>query len=80
MLTLPMVLAFSHLIYAYMKKDWRLLYSSLTDPQSWHMLCANVTKQGPTIVLIEDESGSLFGGFASQSWKISPSFYGILLN
>ncbi|CAH1394063.1 unnamed protein product [Nezara viridula] len=76
MLTIPMVLSFSHLIYPYMKKNWRLLFSSLTDPQSWHRLCAKVAKQGPTIVLIEDEAGSLFGGFASQSWKTSPNFYG----
>ncbi|XP_066903124.1 MTOR-associated protein MEAK7-like [Halyomorpha halys] len=77
MLTLPMVLAFSHLVYANMKKDcWRLLYSSLTDAQSWNILSSNIAKQGPTIILIEDGVGSLFGGFASQSWKICPHFYG----
>ena len=33
-------------------------------------------KQGPVLLVIRDTGGNVFGGFASQSWTISPEFTG----
>lgn len=31
---------------------------------------------GPTILLIKDESGQVFGGYATESWAVSPRCFG----
>ena len=32
--------------------------------------------KGPTVLLIRDKQGNVFGGFASTSWSIDPNFTG----
>ncbi|KAI7828555.1 TLD-domain-containing protein [Gamsiella multidivaricata] len=32
--------------------------------------------QGPTLVLMKDEDGYIFGAYADQDWEQSPKFYG----
>ncbi|CAH1396794.1 unnamed protein product [Nezara viridula] len=76
LLRVPTALALSHLTHTSGEGDWRLLYCSSTDASSWNIIHRKIDQQGPTVILIQDAAGPLFGGYASQSWKISPNFYG----
>uniref|UniRef100_A0A6A7FTC5 MTOR-associated protein MEAK7 n=2 Tax=Hirondellea gigas TaxID=1518452 RepID=A0A6A7FTC5_9CRUS len=35
-----------------------------------------IVNAGPTIVVVEDEDGNKFGGFASGAWEVRPQFHG----
>ncbi|XP_014294785.1 MTOR-associated protein MEAK7 [Halyomorpha halys] len=76
LLRVPTALALSYLTNTSGREDWRLLYSSSSDASSWNIIHRKINEQGPTVILIQDAAGPLFGGYASQSWKISPNFYG----
>lgn len=43
---------------------------------SWARMSSQIQDQGPSLVIIEDEEGARFGGWASQSWSRQPGFYG----
>lgn len=76
LLRVPTALALSHLTNTTGRAGWRLLYCSSTDASSWNIIHRKINGQGPTVILIQDAAGPLFGGYASQSWKMSPNFYG----
>eukprot|EP00743_Colponemidia_sp_Colp-15_P003565 GILK01003846.1.p1 GENE.GILK01003846.1~~GILK01003846.1.p1 ORF type:complete len:607 (+),score=90.01 GILK01003846.1:153-1973(+) len=57
-------------------KNWHLLYSPAKHGTSINTFYRKTAKQGPTIVVIKDTLGYVFGGFASEAWHISPHFYG----
>lgn len=58
------------------QENWRLLYSSSSHGESFHALSSSIIDQGSTILIIKDNSGNVFGGYASQSWLLKPTFYG----
>lgn len=59
------------------RKKWRLLYNSDKHGKSFNRFCYHVTGQGPTLIIIKDTGGAIFGGFASNTWKEKhPTFYG----
>lgn len=35
-----------------------------------------IVNEGPTIIVIKDKEGYIFGGFAPFSWTFGPSFFG----
>lgn len=35
-----------------------------------------ILEQGPTVLIVEDEDGHIFGGFATDSWVVGPRFFG----
>uniref|UniRef100_T1HT77 MTOR-associated protein MEAK7 n=1 Tax=Rhodnius prolixus TaxID=13249 RepID=T1HT77_RHOPR len=55
---------------------WRLLFCLDNDGQSWSTFLKAITAQGPTLIVIRDTNGYLFGAFASESWNVNPNFYG----
>lgn len=55
---------------------WRLLFSTQLHGQSFSQLCSHITNQGPSLLVLEDRDGHVFGGFASCSWEIKPQFQG----
>lgn len=59
-----------------MHNDWILLYSSRRMGTSIKQFTERCLNRGPTIVLIRDSFGKVFGGFASQDWKRYGQFYG----
>lgn len=75
LLRIPTVLTLSHFTRD-CSKEWRLLYSSVDEAHSWNILQNRLFGEGPTLVLIQDTAGPLLGGFASQTWKNGPHFYG----
>lgn len=32
--------------------------------------------QGPSVLVVEDDHGHIFGGFATASWTLGPKFFG----
>ncbi|XP_075925845.1 MTOR-associated protein MEAK7 isoform X2 [Petromyzon marinus] len=59
-----------------LRDRWRLLFSSRLQGESFSRLCGLAVGQGPTLLLVEDVDGHLFGGFASASWEVKPQFQG----
>lgn len=55
---------------------WNLLYSSTVHGRSYSRLLYLITAEGPTIVVIKDTKGHIFGGFTDCSWRCYPHFYG----
>lgn len=56
--------------------NWRLLFSSSSHGESFQSLSSAVINQGCTILIVKDDSGNVFGGYASQPWSLKPKFYG----
>ncbi|KAF3689265.1 TLD domain-containing protein 1 TBC/LysM-associated domain-containing protein 1 [Channa argus] len=55
---------------------WRLVFSTWLHGESFTRMVASLIKCGPTLLLIKDTKGHVFGGFASQAWQIKPQFQG----
>uniref|UniRef100_A0A2S2QRF1 MTOR-associated protein MEAK7 n=1 Tax=Sipha flava TaxID=143950 RepID=A0A2S2QRF1_9HEMI len=58
------------------QENWRLLYSSSSHGESFQALSSAIIDQGSTILILKDNSGNVFGGYASQPWLLKPKFYG----
>merc|ERR1719189_3454601 len=50
------------------RKDWRFLYSSQTHGRSLEELSGRVQYKGPTVLVVKDTEGNVFGAHASTSW------------
>lgn len=55
---------------------WRLVFSTQLHGESFTRMVAGLSKRGPTLLLMKDIQGHVFGGFASQDWEIKPQFQG----
>ncbi|XP_068170159.1 MTOR-associated protein MEAK7 isoform X1 [Antennarius striatus] len=55
---------------------WRLLFSTRLHGESFTRMVAGLMKGGPTLLLIKDTRGHVFGGFASHAWEVKPQFQG----
>lgn len=58
------------------QNDWRFLFSSEIHGESFSTLIGRIIDQGPTILVLEDKNGYIFGGFAPENWTLNPKFYG----
>lgn len=59
-----------------LRHRWRLLFATALHGHSFAQLCGRITQRGPCVVLLEDQDGHVFGGFASCSWEVKPQFQG----
>lgn len=76
LLDIPSVLLLnSHLPPAY-RSTWHLLFSSNAHGESFSTMLTQVVCQGPSILLVRDKDGYVFGGFASEAWNPSTKFSG----
>ena len=55
---------------------WRLLFATSCHGKSFTTFLHRIVYQGPTILLVKDREGAVFGGFASTSWRVKSSFAG----
>uniref|UniRef100_A0A8C4R741 MTOR-associated protein MEAK7 n=1 Tax=Eptatretus burgeri TaxID=7764 RepID=A0A8C4R741_EPTBU len=76
LLDLPSVLWLSSHLPSELRKKWRLLFSSALHGQSFSGLCSKIVAEGPSLLLVRDTDGYVFGGFASCSWELKPQFQG----
>ena len=60
-----------------LKDQWKLVYSTLRHGISLNTFYRHTAaNNGPTILVIQDKAGHVFGGFASGVWKIKERFFG----
>lgn len=55
---------------------WELLHSTERDGCSLALAYRKLEKAGPTVLLVLDAAGCVFGGFASSSWHVSSHYFG----
>uniref|UniRef100_A0A0A0LGR3 TLDc domain-containing protein n=1 Tax=Cucumis sativus TaxID=3659 RepID=A0A0A0LGR3_CUCSA len=60
-------------------EEWRLLYHSAVNGLSFTTFLGNITNDGgPTMLIVKDKEGYIYGGYASQAWERHGDFYGDL--
>ena len=52
------------------------LFSSVHHGESFSTFCKQLMDKGPTLVVVRDTGGNVFGGFAAESWQYNPQFTG----
>ncbi|XP_074269021.1 uncharacterized protein LOC141592311 isoform X1 [Silene latifolia] len=58
-------------------EEWKLLYHSSFHGQSFNTFLGNVSnEEGPTLLIIKDREGYIYGGYGSQPWEKQSDFYG----
>ncbi|XP_063833915.1 uncharacterized protein LOC135083080 [Ostrinia nubilalis] len=65
----------SHLPQKHQHK-WRFLFSSHIHGESFSTMAGRIQDQGASVLILEDNSGHIFGGYAPVSWSIGPNFTG----
>lgn len=58
------------------RSKWRFLFSSQIHGESFSTFMGRIVDQGPSVIIIEDTNGAVFGGFAPESWTYAPKFCG----
>eukprot|EP01111_Echinosteliopsis_oligospora_P016418 TRINITY_DN681_c0_g1_i3.p1 TRINITY_DN681_c0_g1~~TRINITY_DN681_c0_g1_i3.p1 ORF type:complete len:289 (-),score=79.99 TRINITY_DN681_c0_g1_i3:38-904(-) len=59
------------------RQKWTLLYGSTIHGLSFNRFTSHICAMGPTIVIIKDKGGNIFGGFVDHMWRDKhPRFYG----
>lgn len=59
-----------------LQSEWSLLFSTRIHGLSFTSMLGKIMSKGPTLLIIEDTKGHVFGGFASDSWRLGPKFLG----
>lgn len=58
-------------------QEWRPLFNSERDGKSFNTFLGRAqASPGPTLLLVKDTAGHVFGGFAPLPWIKSGNFYG----
>ncbi|KAI4300591.1 hypothetical protein L6164_033950 [Bauhinia variegata] len=58
-------------------EEWKLLYHSAFHGLSFNTFSGNISNhEGPTVLIIKDKEGCIYGGYASQPWERHADFYG----
>ncbi|XP_057438872.1 uncharacterized protein LOC130730787 isoform X2 [Lotus japonicus] len=58
-------------------EDWKILYHSAVNGLSFNTFLGNISShEGPTVLIIKDTEGYIYGGYASQPWERHAEFYG----
>ena len=52
------------------------LFSTREHGESFSTLCKHIIDKGPTLIVVRDTGGHVFGGFCSDSWSFNPQFTG----
>eukprot|EP00759_Apiculatamorpha_spiralis_P022266 PhF_6_TR26566/c0_g1_i1/m.38439 len=56
-------------------QKWTLLYSSDHNGKSFNRLLTHVVSKGPSIVIIQEKDGNVFGGYAAADWRTPADRY-----
>ncbi|KAG8562465.1 hypothetical protein GDO81_015684 [Engystomops pustulosus] len=76
LLDLPAIMYLNSHLPSEMQHKWRLLFSTQVHGESFSQLCGHLVDQGPSLLVLRDSGGFIFGGFASQNWEVKPQFQG----
>ena len=78
MLDLPAMVMLNHAVQAELRKEWRYLFSTRQHGESFSTLLKHVLNQGPTLLVVRDKEGHIFGGYSTISLSPRPQFVGKL--
>jgi LysM repeat protein len=56
--------------------DWKLTFSTSVHGTSLLTFYKHLENKAPTVLVVRDTDGHIFGGFASVAWHVSKSFFG----
>ncbi|XP_059646608.1 uncharacterized protein LOC132293244 [Cornus florida] len=57
--------------------EWKLMYHSEYNGLSFNTFLGNISNDKvPTVLIIKDKEGYIYGGYASQPWERHADFYG----
>ncbi|KAL6585488.1 hypothetical protein OROMI_002132 [Orobanche minor] len=56
--------------------EWKLLYHSSVHGLSFNTFLGNMLDGLPTVLIVKDREGCIYGGYASQPWERHGDFYG----
>lgn len=57
--------------------DWTRSYSTYIDGKSIsHFMRKQATVSGPTVLLVKDGVGHVFGAFTTSAWRVNDGYYG----
>ncbi|XP_011668260.1 MTOR-associated protein MEAK7 [Strongylocentrotus purpuratus] len=76
LLDLPSLLTINYHLPHELRREWRFLYSSSIHGSSFSTFLAHIQNKGPTVLVVRDTDGKVFGGFGSESWHLGPNFIG----
>ncbi|KAJ1913702.1 hypothetical protein IWQ60_009107 [Tieghemiomyces parasiticus] len=63
------------------REEWDLVFASDLDGKSWNTFVHRLSRSGATLIVIREQgTGYIFGGFASDDWVSHPDFYGTSAN
>jgi hypothetical protein len=57
-------------------RNWKLVYTPVFHGTSLQTFMNSASLVGPTILVLKDASGCVFGGFASEPWSFRKLYYG----
>ncbi|XP_078066737.1 MTOR-associated protein MEAK7 isoform X3 [Mustelus asterias] len=73
---IPSVLYLNTYLPSERQDQWQMLFSSQFHGESFTRFCSLILHKGPSLLVIKDSDGYVFGGFASHSWDARPQFQG----
>ena len=76
LLDLPSLISLNYHLPHELRREWRFLYSSSIHGSSFSTFLSHIQHKGPSVLLVRDTEGGVFGGFASESWHLGPNFIG----
>lgn len=59
-----------------LRSEWRLLYCCSLHGASFATMLKKIVNEGPTVLVVKDRGGHIFGGFAAEPWAPNAQFYG----
>jgi hypothetical protein len=59
-----------------LRQDWRLLFNSTKHGMSYSTFLGRLGEASPTLLLVRDKGGAVFGGIAHAPWQKTGTFYG----
>lgn len=60
----------------YQQRDWSLLYTTSRDGISLHTLMRKAAGYAPTLLVVRDGGGAVFGAYVAEPWRTGTRFYG----
>lgn len=66
----------SHIPMRFKYHDWKMVFSTAMHGTSLLTFYKHLEAKSPTVLVIRDSDGHLFGGFVSQAWHVSKTFFG----
>ncbi|XP_070575845.1 MTOR-associated protein MEAK7-like isoform X2 [Ptychodera flava] len=72
----PSILFINKLLPRRLQSEWRLLFSNRLHGESFNTMAQNIMNEGPSLLIVKDHDGHVFGGFAADSWEPNARFYG----